>query len=275
MSNTEKESLINYIVSSLEQNLEKKTSQWCSNEDFITNYFYIDNLIPDEVAKKIFSEINLVDDKYWFSRSSFRERKKEFVKLDIGGKILSDITEAFHNQKVIDLITKITKIGGLESDPSLFAGGITRMDINDFLNPHIDNSHDSKRKKFRRLNLLYYLSPNWSLKNGGNFELWNKQKTKPITIVSKFNRLVIMETNKQSWHSVSMVKSNKPRCCISNYYYSNISPNKKQYFHVTSFAGRPEENIKKKLFIFDNFLRNFFSRITRIGRGKNNVNKKF
>ena len=82
-------------------------------------------MIPDEIAKKIFSEINLVDDKHWLSRSSFRERKKEFVKLDIGGKILSDITEAFHSQRT-DLITKITKIEELESDPSLFAG-ITRM----------------------------------------------------------------------------------------------------------------------------------------------------
>ena len=255
MSNTEKESLINYIVSSLEQNLEKKITQWCSSEDFVTNYFYIDNLIPDEIAKKIFSEINLVDDKHWFSRSSFRERKKEFVKLDIGGKILSDITEAFHSHKVIDLITKITKIEELESDPSLFAGGITRMDINDFLNPHIDNSHDSNRRRYRRLNLLYYVSPNWSEECGGNLELWDKKVRNKTTVVSKFNRLIVMNTDRYSWHSVNRVIANKPRCCVSNYYFSTSSPENRNYYHVTSFYGRPNELFKRLYGKIDNTMR--------------------
>jgi hypothetical protein len=40
--------------------------------------------------------------------------------------------------------------------------------------------------------------------DGGNLELWpTGPKGQPITIVSKFNRLVVMITHKQSWHSVS------------------------------------------------------------------------
>ena len=67
---------------------------------------------------------------------------------------------------------------------------------NDFLNPHIDNSHDASKKNFRRLNLLYYVSPEWVLNNGGNLELWDKKVEKFKTIIAKFNRLVVMKTDK-------------------------------------------------------------------------------
>ena len=48
--------------------------------------------------------------------------------------------------EVINEIQKITEIDGLEADYTLYAGGISRMDKGHFLNPHIDNSHDAKRK---------------------------------------------------------------------------------------------------------------------------------
>ena len=32
------------------------------------------------------------------------------------------------------------------------------MDLGHFLNPHIDNSHDAKRERYRRFNLLYGVS---------------------------------------------------------------------------------------------------------------------
>ena len=114
---------------------------------------------------------------------------------------------------------------------------------------------------------MYYVSPNWSLKNGGNFELWNDNKMKPKTIVSHKNRLVVMETNKTSWHSVSKVTTDRPRCCVSNYYFSKISPNGDDCFHVTSFLGRPEQPIKRLIGFVDNTLRNVISKTLKVGRG--------
>ena len=93
------------------------------------------------------------------------------------------------------------------------------MFCGDYLNPHIDNSHDAKRKRYRRLNLLYHVSPDWGFDSGGNFELWDESRMSPKTIVSRRNRLVVMETNKTSWHSVSPVNVDGPRCCVSNYYF--------------------------------------------------------
>ena len=113
------------------------------------------------------------------------------------------------------------------------------MKKNDFLNPHIDNSHNVDKQKYRRLNLLYYVSPNWDISKGGNFELWDKKVQNPKVIISKFNRLVVMETGPETYHSVNPVLVDEIRYCVSNYYFSKKSFNGKEYNHVTSFTGRP------------------------------------
>jgi hypothetical protein len=82
-----------------------------------------------------------------------------------------------------------------------------------------------------------------------------------------------METNKISWHSVSKVEIDSPRCCVSNYYFSKISPDQSEYFHVTSFTGRPDEIVKRVYGILDNTLRNIVSKSFKIGRGKALINK--
>lgn len=109
--------------------------------------------------------------------------------------------------------------------------------------------------------------------NGGNFELWDDTRTKQKTLVAHQNRLVVMETNKTSWHSVSKVTADRPRCCVSNYYFSEISPDGDKYFHVTSFSGRPEQPVRRLVGVVDNALRNIISKTLKAGRGKNLINK--
>ena len=91
--------------------------------------------------------------------------------------------------------------------------------------------------------------------------------------LAKSNRLIVMETNKSSWHSVSPVVVQSPRCCVSNYYFSEISPDANEYFHVTSFTGRPEESVKCAVGVVDNAFRNIISKTLRTGRGKDLMNK--
>jgi len=184
------------------------------------------------------------------------------------------VTYAIQDSRVVNKISELCSMTNLEPDPKLYAGGLSMMFPDDYLNPHIDNSHDSERSRYRRLNLLYYLSPNWILENGGNFELWDESRTTPKTIVSQQNRLVVMETNKTSWHSVSKVTASRPRCCVSNYYFSTISPDGEEYFHATSFLGRPEQPVRKIVGVLDNGLRNFIARRFKMGRGRKHVNKK-
>lgn len=171
---------------------------------------------------------------------------------------------AFQDERIVSLIGEITGLKGLVPDKNLYAGGISLMAKGNFLNPHLDNSHDNERKYYRVLNLLYYCTPNWELENGGNLELWDNGMSKPQrTILSKFNRLVLMVTNKTSIHSVSKVTFDGKRCCVSNYYFSEIPAESSEYFHVTSFYGRPDESLKNIFLRMDAFVRQFIRMLTR------------
>ncbi len=155
-------------------------------------------------------------------------------------------------------------IYGSFPDPStmLYAGGISLMATGHYLHPHIDNSHDMERQRYRILNLLYYASPEWDFENGGNLELWpNGAKAEPHAIHSKFNRLAVIATNRNSWHSVSKVLAARNRTCVSNYYFSRASPVEEDYFHVTSFRGRPEEPVRDLMLRTDAALRSLIRKI--------------
>jgi Rps23 Pro-64 3,4-dihydroxylase Tpa1-like proline 4-hydroxylase len=262
-----KEFYVETILNRIEEGFKDLQDKWNNPQATPTKHLIIDNLLPEKEALEIFDAFPR-DGSGFFNRDTFREKKKTSQSLDEFNSILGEITYALQDQRVIDAVSELTGFKSLEPDPMLYAGGLSMMFKDDFLNPHIDNSHDANRSKYRRLNLLYYVSPEWKKENGANFELWNESRDEVKTITSKFNRLVIMETNKLSWHSVSTNVSNEPRCCVSNYYFSEISPEDSEYFHVTSFSGRPEQFGKIMLGKFDNYLRNTFSKITKIGRGK-------
>jgi hypothetical protein len=124
-----------------------------------------------------------------------------------------------------------------------------------FLGPHLDNLHDGDQNNYCTLNSLYYVTPDWKAECGGNLELWDSKVRKNITIVSAFNRLVVMKTNPSSWHSVSKVESNRMRCYVSNYYFSPFSPTGTDYFNVTEFIARPEQKVRIIISWADNKLR--------------------
>jgi Rps23 Pro-64 3,4-dihydroxylase Tpa1-like proline 4-hydroxylase len=269
---TNQESLTLLLVDKFQASVESIKTQWANPIGTKTRHFVIDDLLDLNICQSIYNAFPK-DGNGFFNRKSFREKKKTSADLGAYEKILADITYAFQDKRVVDLVGTIVGFEQIEPDPKLYAGGLSMMFLGDFLNPHIDNSHDGDRKKYRRLNLLYYVSPDWKIENGGNFELWDEEKVNHKTLTALTNRLIVMETNKTSWHSVSQVKVDRPRCCVSNYYFSVISPDSTNYFHVTSFIGRPEEKIKRVFSAADNALRNFFSKTFKIGRGKNLVNK--
>jgi hypothetical protein len=123
-----------------------------------------------------------------------------------------------------------------------------------------------QRQRYRILNLLYYASPDWKLEDGGNLELWPQgTKAAPHTIHSKFNRLLVIATNRRSWHSVSKVLANRNRTCVSNYYFSKNSPESQEFFHVTSFRGRPEQPVRDLLLRGDAALRSLVRKVLRGG----------
>ena len=232
-----------------------------------TKHFVLDNVLPEDLVLEIYK--SFPSKARYHSRETFREKKLTFAKLDeLENNLPELITDALQSNEIINEIENITGINNLEGDPSLYAGGLSRMDKGHFLNPHIDNSHDANRLRYRRLNILFYISPNLNQEDGGNFELWDSKVKTPLKIPSLFNRLVVMETTKTSWHSVDPVLNDINRCCVSNYYFSKSSPTGEDYYHVTSFLGRPDQLFWRTYGRVDNLLRNTIAKTLKISRGK-------
>jgi len=259
--------LAQHIAARISADRQALTEQWLNPQGTSTRHFVVDDLLTESDVARIYGAFPRTG-AAWFQRASFRERKKTFAKLDSVDPLIGAITDAFHTPEVLRAVTEVTMIDGLEADPELYAGGISMMGEGDFLNPHIDNSHDARRERYRRLNLLYYISPDWRIEYGGNLELWDARVRQPKTIHSKFNRLVVMQTDRRSWHSVSPVQVARERCCVSNYYFSQRSPEQRDYYHVTSFIGRPGQAALRAWGRIDNAARQSVAVLTGKSRGK-------
>lgn len=247
-----KEGIADLILQRIEPAVDELASQWESSGKI--RHVVIDDLLPEALARSIRDAYPAPETMK--TRKTLRELKHVAAQMDRYNPLLEEALFAFQDPRVVRVIARITSLRELEPDASLYAGGISAMSHDHFLNPHIDNSHDIERERYRVINLLYYVSPGWSLENGGNLELWpDGVGNKQITIESRFNRLALMITNRTSWHSVSPVVADDLRCCVSNYYFSRFPADGEEYFHVTSFRGRPEQPVRDLVLQVDAKLR--------------------
>ncbi|MFA6301773.1 MAG: 2OG-Fe(II) oxygenase [Legionella sp.] len=230
-----------------------ETKDQCKQDFFqpqtipVARYFILDKLLPDEIAMEIYSSFPKPEDMSLLSSPG--KIKSKYYHLKDAASIIQNVLLATQDPKVVAAIEDITEIKNQIPDQSTKAGGISVLTKGYYLNPHLDISHDVESKRYyRTINFLYYVTPDWKLENGGNLELWDKDIKKCIIIPSIFNRLVIMETNTRSWHAVNPVKIKANRCCVFNYYFSEHSPENKDYVLKGSiFRPRPEQKIRRAI----------------------------
>ncbi len=237
----------------LESEQKNLQAQFLKSREKI-GYFYVDNLLPENIALKIAEEFPPPSE--MMLKKSIREDKYVSAQMDKHSALLEEVLYAFQDKRVVEIISQITGITPLFPDEFLYAGGLSSMGQGQFLNPHLDNSHNKDRQLWRVLNLLYYVSPAWQEEYGGHLELWpDGPQKKPEVIPAFFNRLAVMATHNFSWHSVSPVRIRRRRNCVSNYYFSPQPLRRSDTFHVTSFRGRPEQKIRDKILQVDTWIR--------------------
>ncbi|MGH8318462.1 MAG: 2OG-Fe(II) oxygenase [Steroidobacteraceae bacterium] len=252
MDQLTRESLAEQIRRRLGEQKAELSRQWHASAPI--SHFVLDDLLPEPWARKVYSAFPPLEK--MTLKKSLREVKYVAAQMDKYDSLLEEAVYAFQLPGVTTLIEEITQLKSLEPDELLYAGGISTMTYGQYLNPHVDNSHDRFRSRYRVLNLLYYVSPDWAQESGCNLELWpDGPGGRAITIHSRFNRLAVMVTHRDSWHSVSRNVSRRNRCCVSNYYFSRHPVGGQDYFHVTSFRGRPEQPIRNLMLRADAWAR--------------------
>lgn len=263
----DRKSYSDIIYGKLLENKEALKEQYRESSKTI-GYFFIDGLLPEELALEIYNAFPKTEE--MVLKKSIREDKYVAAQMDRYNPMLEEIIYAFQDKRVVDVVSEICGLKGIMPDEHLYAGGISAMGYKQFLNPHLDNSHDKDRERWRVLNLLYYVTPDWKEEYGGNLELWpGGMRQKQVTIHSKFNRLAVMATHSESLHSVSPVTHQGVRCCVSNYYFSKEPLQATDTFHVTSFRGRPENKLTDALLRLDAALRMGLRKIFKKGVREN------
>ena len=203
----------------------------------------IDDLLPADVARRIGEGFPHTSE--MVRNRKLREDKYVSAQLNRHDPLVEEAVYGFQSRPVLDAVERATGISGLQPDDHLYAGGISSMTRGQFLAPHLDNSHDKDRQRWRVLNLLYYVTPDWTPGRGGSLELWpDGPRGRRMSIESRFNRLVIMETHEGSWHSVSSIEADGARNCVSNYYFRARPIHDGERYHVTSFRSWPGEHLR-------------------------------
>jgi len=234
------EDVAKLVVEKLRPHLPRLKEEWHRSKP--VKHVVVDGLLPDDLLRDVVQE--LPSPETMRVTDSIRERKRTSARPDTFGPTCRAAIDGLHAPAVLRAFSEISSIDKLTGDGTYYAGGISYMNRGDFLNPHIDNSGHPSMLGYRRLNALYYVSPDWTLENGGNLELWTADMDERVEVVSSFNRLVLMNTNRKSLHSVNPVAVDRGRWCLSNYYYTRESPDGRDYFHITSFRGRPEQPLR-------------------------------
>ncbi len=149
------------------------------------------------------------------------------------------------SDRFCNMLSRVTGIKDIIIDTDLFGGGLHELKNGGYLNVHADFNKSQNGKLDRRINLLLYLNKDWSKKNGGQIELWNKEMTKKV--VSKtpdFNRMVIFSTTTYSHHgnpNKVVCSPDNSRKSIALYYYTK---------------GRPEDEVIKGMESHNTLYRN-------------------
>lgn len=118
----------------------------------------------------------------------------------------------------------LSGIDCLLPDPYFIGGGAMVTGKGEFLKIHADFNWHHKLQAHRRLNALFYLTPNWQKEWGGALELWSKDMCERVhSVLPEFNRLVVFEVTDDANHGQPEPLNTPPnvlRRVFSSFYYT-------------------------------------------------------
>ncbi len=123
----------------------------------------------------------------------------------------------------VSFLEQLTGIDHLLPDPHLAGGGIHLTREDGHLGIHADFNWHERLQAHRRLNLLIYLTPDWSSAYGGELELWDREAKACQRVVEPlFNRAVVFSTRSDSFHGHPnrWKSASVNRQSIALYYYT-------------------------------------------------------
>ena len=105
--------------------------------------FILEDVLPLEHARAIYQAFPPIE--RLVLKKTPGQLKYVGYQMDAYHPLLEEAIYAFQDPRVVRAIASITGIPELLPDDKLYAGGISLMTQGQYLNPHLDNSHDKDR----------------------------------------------------------------------------------------------------------------------------------
>lgn len=196
----------------------------------------IDNFLPDDIAEAVHEAFPQPDAPFWLDwkkRDTVHQPLKQGIgtagRLAGAPPVIHNAMSAFNSYPFINFLEKLTGIEGLIPDPHLHGGGLHQILPGGKLVVHADFNYLPKLGLYRRINALFYLNKDWKREYNGYLELWDKNMENCVAeIEPRFNRMVIFNTSKYSFHGHPKTLScpeGMTRKSIALYFY-HLEPHK-------------------------------------------------
>ena len=204
----------------------------------------IDNLFENDFLENVKKDISCLKEVEWWQYNNIFEKKKAYNNFQNMGTYLQSYFNFVNGPYFVKYLEEITSINKIISDPSLYGGGIHKIERNGKLDIHEDFNYHKLTGWKRKLNLITFLNKNWKEEYGGHTEFWDKNmkkccvKTLPI-----FNRSIIFSTDLNSFHGHPEplnCPEHMERISLATYYYIHSdTKNKDIDVKSTVYKKRP------------------------------------
>ena len=224
---------------------------WVTNVDAYANKFQnckgirfctIDNFLAADVLARVNDEFPLwSNDAVWHCRYSNPLEEKlacsDMERLDRHAPTLAKVLRYLNSAEFLPYLRLIAGDDDLHEDPTFHGAGAHCIPPGGHLDMHVDYSVHPILHKQRKLNLLLYLTPNWSVE-WHTGDLWltetcTEEVTGPVenTINVRNNMCAVFEPTDCSWHGhprALVTDGTTARQALASYYIGEIPVNKEK-----------------------------------------------
>lgn len=163
----------------------------------------VQNFLRDDLAGQIAELWPAVDEKWW-SYCNPIEVKYAFDKIgelpDVFRRVFAALGTPECSARMAEMMSIDDK---LEADPWLHGAGLHSMPRDGRLAVHLDYEVHPYSGKYRRLNMILYMNPEWRDEWRGETQIWDsKCSTCVFSSKIRWNSALIFTTTNMSWHGV-------------------------------------------------------------------------
>ncbi len=193
----------------LKHNIFNLRKEFSKSKPF--RYVLIKNFLPSNFSELILKSLQKEEFKLKES-DLFRFKQTDDLKFS-RNKTLNSFYTMFSSKEFLGFISDIT---GKKLSGKIDVAG-TLYGNTDYLLPHDD------RLEKRKIAYVYYLTKNFSKRDGGELVFYNRVKNDPTKIVKRFipmwNSIILFEVSQRSFHAVKEVLTKKKRYAIAGWFH--------------------------------------------------------